>query len=214
MTQDTSQLRSACQRTGIEYRDLAADPITQFKLWYEQWTGINPYDPSAVVLATADRVHRPSVRWVRLTQVDRGFIFFTDYRSRKATDLAVNPQAALCFGWLELARQVRVDGIVSKLSAVESDTYFAGLPRDIQLLLLASDQRSVIPDREILRQRVRLLDGEFAGRAIQRARDWGGYRLIPEEIEFWQGREDNLNDRFRYRRNGADAPWRIERVSP
>lgn len=214
MTQDTSQLRSTFQRTGIEYRDLAADPIAQFKLWYEQWTDLHSFDPSATVLATADRVHRPSVRWVRLTQVDRGFVFFTDYRSRKATDLAVNPQAALCFGWLELARQVRVDGIVSKLSAVESDTYFAGLPRTEQLLLLASDQRSVIPDREILRQRVRLLDGEFSGRPVQRPRDWGGYRLLPEEIEFWQGRDDNVHDRFRYRRNGPDAPWRIERVSP
>ena len=214
MTQDIAQLRAQYQRDGIDYHDLAADPIAQFKHWYEEWQGLGTFDPSAAALATADRVHRPSLRWVRLTQVDRGFVFFTDYRSRKATDLAVNPQAALCFGWLELARQVRVDGIVSKLSAVESDSYFARQPRSLQLLAMASDQRSVIPDREILRQRIRLTESEFAGRQIPRARDWGGYRLIPEEIEFWQGRDDNLHDRFRYRRNSPDAPWLIERVAP
>ena len=214
MTQDIAQLRAQYQRDGIEYRDLDPDPINQFKRWYEEWLGLGTFDASAAVLATADRVHRPSVRWLRLTQVDRGFVFFTDYRSRKATDLAVNPQAALCFGWLDLARQVRVDGIVSKLSAVESDTYFAGQPRALQLQAMASDQRSTVPDREILRQRIRLLESEFSGRQIPRPRDWGGYRLVPEEVEFWQGREDNLHDRYRYRRHSADSPWLIERVAP
>jgi pyridoxamine 5'-phosphate oxidase len=211
---DLPTVRARLRREGLDRAALVDDPIDQFRQWRADWAATGPYDPDAAVLATADAEGRPSARWVDVADVDHGFVFLTDHGSRKALDLAVNPRAGLTFGWLEMERQVRVDGTVTRLTDVESDVLFARLPRPVQLLVWATRQSSALPDPEELRSARRKAERRFAGQEVPRGRHWGGYRLVPDEVEFWQGRLDGVQDRFRYLRTADEPGWRIERLAP
>ena len=167
-----------------------------------------------MTLATATPDGRPSARMVLLKGVDaRGFAFFTNYESRKGAELAANPRAALVFFWVQLERQVRVEGRVERLSAEESDAYFASRPEGSQLGAWASQQSAVLPDRGPLEARYEELRAQYEGQEVPRPTFWGGFRVVPETVEFWQGRVNRLHDRLRYRRQD-DGSWVIERLSP
>ncbi|WP_229397564.1 pyridoxamine 5'-phosphate oxidase [Micromonospora okii] len=188
------------------------DPLAQFRSWYDQWRAGRPAAPDAAVLATVDADGRPAARHVDLARLDHGFVFFTGLGSAKATDLAGNPHAELCFGWLSAGRQVRVGGTVEPLDALASDDHFTRLPRAVQTLAWASDQRSVLPDRAALRERVAEVADRFAGQELPRPDEWGGLRLLPDRVEFWQAQPHEAPDRVRYRR--VDGDWTIERLAP
>jgi pyridoxamine 5'-phosphate oxidase len=193
--------------------DLDPDPLTQFRRWYDDAEAAGVRAPQAMALATATPGGAPSVRMVLLKGADeRGFTFFTGYVSRKAGELESNPRAALLFYWDPLGRQVRIEGAVERVSGPESDAYFATRPRGAQLAATASQQSSVLANREEIDRCVAELDRNQAGREVSRPGHWGGYRLVPDTYEFWQHREDRLHDRLRYRRD--DGGWTIERLSP
>jgi len=196
----------------LDERDLDPDPLAQFSAWYEE-AARELTQPDAVALATADADGAPSARMVLLKSWDeRGFVFFTNYDSRKGAELAANPRAALIAYWDPLHRQVRAEGAVFKVSGGESDRYFASRPRPSQLAAHASAQSAPLADRGELEAAVRLLEAEFAGRDVPRPPFWGGYRLAPRAIEFWQHRENRLHDRLVYRRDGGG--WRLVRLAP
>lgn len=210
---DLSAVREQYQHEGLHRADLAADPLDQFRAWYAEWAAIEPFDPTAVALATADADGRPSVRFVLVRRVDHGFCFFTDTTSRKGAELAVNPQAALCFGWIPLSRQVRAVGAVGPLPDADVDAYWESRPRESRISAVASAQSQAVPDRAALEQRWREV-AETVGPdgPIVRPEGWGGYRLVPDEVEVWQGRADRLHDRFTYIRIGG--AWDIQRLMP
>ncbi len=190
----------------------SADPITEFLNAVER-AKAHQVDTAPVVLATADSEGRPSARLVLLRGADpQGFVFFTNYNSRKGHELTDNPQAALCFYWSSLDEQIRIEGRVERVSDDESDTYFAGRPRGSQLGAWASDQSQVLSSREALEERYREIERRFDGQSVQRPAFWGGFRLIPSRIEFWYGRPDRLHDRVVYAREAG--AWRIERLYP
>lgn len=191
----------------------SADPITEFLSAVERAQS-HQVDTAPVALATADARGRPSVRMVLLRGADhRGFAFFTNYNSRKGRELAENPHAALCFHWVTLDEQIRVEGRIERLPDLESDAYFAARPRGSQLGAWASAQSEVLPSRETLEEQYREAERRFEHeRHVPRPPFWGGYRLIPHRIEFWYGRTDRLHDRVLYTRH-EDA-WRIERLYP
>jgi pyridoxamine 5'-phosphate oxidase len=194
--------------------DLLPDPIALAARWFAdaQAFGIEQHD--AMTLATATPDGRPSARVVLLKAIDaRGFAFFTNYESRKARELDANPRAALVLLWTPLQRQLRVTGTAVRLSAEESDAYFATRPRGSQLGAWASQQSRPLPDRAELDERWAALDQRWGGAAVPRPAHWGGYRVEPDELEFWQGRANRLHDRFAYTR-AAEGSWRRERLQP
>ena len=193
--------------------DLDPDPIVQFRRWLADAEAAGVAEPGAMVLATASLDGSPSARYVLLRGLDeRGFTFFTNYRSAKAGDLDANPRAALVFGWDPLHRQVRVTGPVERVEASESDAYFASRARGSRIGAWASPQSGVLADRAQLEALVAAADARFLSEEIPRPPHWGGYRVRPEVVEFWQGRQDRLHDRLRYHRAGDG--WTIDRLAP
>ena len=192
---------------------MSSDPIEQFQIWFDEAAASGLHQPDAAVVATADEEGRPSARFVLVRGVDsRGFAFYTDRESRKGQDLGANPYAALCVSWYVIGRQVRVEGAVERVSDGESDAYWAGRPRGGQLAARTSLQSEVVPDRSDLERRFELEEAEWEGQEVPRPARWGGFRVLPDVVEFWQGRPDRLHDRLRYRR--TDEEWAVERLSP
>ncbi len=197
----------------LDVEDIDPDPITQFRRWFAEAEEAGQPEPESMALATSTPGGAPSVRFVLLKGVDeRGFMFYTNYRSRKGRELSANPVASLALRWWTLERQVRVGGRVLVVAAEESDSYFSTRPRGAQLGARASSQSEVLDGREQLEADLAEVTARFAGRDVTRPSWWGGYRVEPTEIEFWQGRPDRLHDRLRYERRGST--WRIERLSP
>lgn len=210
----TPPIRSEYLRGSLSESDLDPDPIRQFDLWLAQTLAADVMEPYAMTLATATREGRPSARIVLLRAFDeRGFMFHTCYESRKGRELEDNPFAALVLFWVTLERQVRIEGQVERVSEEESDAYFRGRPTGSQLGAWASRQSDVIPAREAFESVLAELREHYRDEPIPRPPNWGGYRLIPESLEFWQGRPSRLHDRLRYRRT-LDNAWIIERLSP
>ena len=204
---------AAMQKKALSEATIEHDPIAQFGLWYDDARAVERPLPHAVALATATRSGRPSLRMVLLKDFDaHGFVFYTNYRSRKGHDLAGNSHASLLFYWGSLERQVRIEGRVAKVSRRESDHYFKTRPRGSQLGAWASPQSDVLADRAELDRRFSTMAAKHSGH-VPRPAHWGGYRLTPSVIEFWQGRDDRLHDRlcFTLSRNGR---WRLERLAP
>jgi pyridoxamine 5'-phosphate oxidase len=210
---NVSGVRREYGAVGLSEGDLAADPIEQLRLWLDQAREAYPEEFTSMTLATADREGRPSARVVLLKGVDeRGLVFYTNYESRKGRELAENPRAALVFYWSAFDRQVRIEGTVERTSREESEAYFLSRPLGSRLGAWASPQSRPIPGREELERRLRET-GERFGEEVPLPESWGGYRVRPETVEFWQGRPSRLHDRLRYSL-GPDGGWRIERLAP
>jgi pyridoxamine 5'-phosphate oxidase len=209
-----ADLRKEYMLRGLSEDEVDADPIHQFQAWLDAAIAARHPEPTAMTVASATPDGAPSARMTLLKGLDaRGFVFFTNYESRKGRELATNPRAALLFFWVLLERQVRVEGRVERTSAEESDAYFHSRPVGSQLGAVASPQSQPIPDRETLDRRYAALEAEYAGGEIPRPAYWGGLRVIPEVIEFWQGRRNRMHDRLRYSRQPGGG-WRIERLAP
>jgi pyridoxamine 5'-phosphate oxidase len=210
--QSIADLRKDYTQAGLEQGD--PSPFRQFELWFNQAVAADLLEPNAMTLATVTSDGRPDARIVLLKGFDQhGFVFYTNYLSQKGQELAANPHAALVFLWADLERQVRVVGRVEKATDIEADTYFQSRPLGSRLGAWASTQSEVIPSREFLETRMAALETEYQGREIPRPEHWGGFRLVPMELEFWQGRPSRLHDRLRYRlqENGV---WVIDRLAP
>jgi len=211
MTGDLSNLRKEYLKSGIVKGDLKINPIEQFSLWFNQAIEANIIEPSAMSLATSDDYI--GIRTVLLKFFDdKGFVFFTNYESKKSKQIQNNPQAALLFPWLALERQVKIIGSVEKITKLESLKYFSSRPKDSQIGAWSSQQSSKITSRMILVDQFAAMKKKFANGEIPLPEFWGGYRVVPQSIEFWQGRESRLHDRLIYERN--DDGWDISRLSP
>jgi len=207
-----AQLRKNYTFGQLSETDVPGNPLPLFKLWFDQAVRAECPEPNSMTLATADKAGNPSARIVLLKGADEnGFSFFTNYESQKGKDLAVRPQAALLFHWHELERQIRIQGLVERVSAGESDEYFHSRPSASRIGAWASPQSSVIPNREFLEEAEKQFKAEF-GDSPPRPEHWGGYRLRPTEMEFWQGRPSRLHDRIHYKLDGST--WQINRLAP
>ncbi len=210
---DLAHLRTDYASLSLSEAELEADPIRQFEHWFKQALAAQVPEPNAMTLATTGADLRPSARIVLLKDFDPcGFVFFTNYDSRKGQELAENPYASLLFHWIALERQVRIDGIVEKTDSAQSDAYFAVRPLASKIGAWASEQSAVIPNRATLEARMMQFTERFKDNA-PRPPYWGGYRLRPHRIEFWQGRPSRLHDRIQYQRN-TDDDWHVVRLAP
>ena len=199
----------------LREEDVDPDPVRQFHAWFQAATDVGVNMPEAAAVATADGGGSPSVRMVLVKQADEsGFVFYTNYESRKARDLAANPRAALLFYWDPLGRQVRIEGPVARTTAEESATYIRTRPRGSQLSALSSPQSRTVESRAVLENRVAELSERYAGADPPLPDAWGGFRLTPESFEFWQNRQDRLHDRLLYRPRAEGGGWTIERLAP
>ena len=209
-----ADLRKEYALHGLSEADLDPNPFRQFQVWFEQALAAGLPEPNAMTLATATPDGRPSARMVLIKGADeRGFVFFSNYQSRKGRELDANPYAALVFYWAELERQIRIEGRVERVSSQESDAYFQSRPAGSRLGAWASRQSAVIAGRAELEGRLAELAAQHPGGDVPRPPHWGGYRVVPESIEFWQGRPSRLHDRLRYRLR-EDGTWLVERLSP
>ncbi len=210
---DIGDMRREFESEGLDRDDLDDNPIRQFQRWFDDAREAGILEPNAMSLATAGADRLPDLRTVLLKYFDeQGFVFYTNYNSRKAREIDENPRAALLFPWLGLNRQVRIQGPVEKVSKTESLRYFASRPRGSQIGAWVSEQSKAITSRGLLEQKVAEMKRRFAEGEIPLPSFWGGYRVVPERIEFWQGRPSRLHDRFEYTKDGDD--WRIQRLQP
>ena len=208
------ELRQDNMAKGLSQSELMTDPLKQFEAWYEQVIKSGIYEPGAMTLATVDDDGQPWQRIVLLKLFDeKGFVFFTNYESRKAKHIANNPNVSLSFPWHPFARQVKITGKAEKVTTAESLSYFATRPRGSQIGAWASQQSQMINSRSILETMVDSMKHKFADKEVPLPPFWGGFRVIPSSYEFWQGRESRLHDRFIYRLND-DAEWYSERLAP
>ncbi len=210
---DIGEMRREFESEGLNHSALDESPVRQFELWFEDARNAGILEPNAMSLATTGRDKMPDLRTVLLKYFDaNGFVFYTNYESRKAQDIEENPRAALLFPWIALNRQVRIRGTVEKVSKAESLRYFASRPRGSQIGAWVSEQSKAITSRGLLEQKVAELKKKFSDGEIPLPSFWGGYRVVPERIEFWQGRPSRLHDRFEYVRQDDD--WLIQRLQP
>lgn len=210
-----ARMRREYERGALDEAEVATDPFRQFASWFGEATEISAGEANAMTVATVDPTGAPSARTVLLKSVDStGFVFFTNYDSAKGRDLTANPRVALLFYWAPLERQVRINGVAERIDAAASDAYFARRPRGSQIAAAASPQSAVIPSRDWLAARLSAVEQEAAATGeVPRPPHWGGYRVVPNRFEFWQGRPNRLHDRLAYVRL-ADDQWRIERLAP
>ena len=214
MNRSIADLRIDYTQQSLLETDVNPDPFIQFQTWFDAAVTAKLPEPNAMTIATATATGIPSARVVLLKAVDpRGFVFFTNYNSHKAQELAANPQAALVFLWTEMERQVRIQGTVEKIDPSESDEYYYSRPAGSRLGAWASKQSQVIPDRSVLENRLASLKAQHPNGDIPRPEHWGGFRVIPTVIEFWQGRSSRLHDRLRYQLSETNG-WTIDRLSP
>ncbi len=214
MNANVAALRKDYQFQGLSETDADRNPFKQFQVWFDQALAAQLPEPNAMTVATVTKSGKPRARVLLLKNFDeRGFVFYTNYHSHKGQELADNPQAAIAFWWAELERQVRIEGRVLKVSDRESDEYFHSRPFNSRLGAWASEQSQVIESREVLEQRLQDLKTKYENQDIPRPPHWGGFRVIPTAIEFWQGRPSRLHDRLLYSLLD-DGSWQIERLSP
>jgi pyridoxamine 5'-phosphate oxidase len=209
-----ADIRKDYRLQTLDEAGVSADPIQQFGVWWQEALQSEIVEVNAMTLATANEQGVPSARIVLLKGYDeRGFVFFSNYESKKAGDLQVNPVASLVFFWKELERQVRISGSVEKVTELESDQYFQSRPEGSRIGAWASPQSTVISSRQVIEEKVEALQAAFEGKEIPRPLHWGGYRVVPNRIEFWQGRSSRLHDRIQYTLQ-SDGNWIIERLAP
>ncbi|MSU67636.1 MAG: pyridoxamine 5'-phosphate oxidase [Opitutia bacterium] len=209
-----ADLRKDYSLAGLAEKDLARDPFRQFEKWFQEAEAAKIPEPNAMTLATATREGRPSARTVLLKGLDgRGFVFYSNYESRKGRELEANPHVTLVFPWIAIERQVLIEGTATKIAREESEAYFHTRPRASQLGAWVAQQSAVITGRAVLEDTMKALEKKYAGQEVPLPANWGGWRVAPETVEFWQGRRSRLHDRLRFRR-GKDGEWSVERLAP